>query len=188
MSSPPRTTRPPSQVWLSAALLGSLWAAIEIILGSFLHNLGLPFTGTILSAFGVALMAAGTQIWPERGILWRAGILCALMKSVSPSAVILGPMVGIALEAFVMEGTTRVLGRNAAGLILGGAIGNLIDRVFRKHVIDFLYFYLQQRGGTEVGFPAFNVADSAICTGVALVFFITLRSERNPAAESVTAK
>ncbi len=70
------------------------------------------------------------------------------------------------------------LGQVAFGLIFGGIVGNLIDRVFVHHVIDFLYFYLQQRGGTEIGFPAFNVADSAICTGVGLVFLITWRSER----------
>ena len=71
-------------------------------------------------------------------------------------------------------------GQVAFGLIFGGIVGNLIDRVFRKHVIDFLYFYLQQRGGGELGFPAFNVADSAICTGVALVFLLTWRNEREP--------
>jgi signal peptidase II len=80
------------------------------------------------------------------------------------------------------------LGQLAFGLIFGGIVGNLIDRVFRKHVIDFLYFYVQQRGGGEVGFPAFNVADSAICTGVALVFFITLKNERSSPAESTPVK
>ena len=70
------------------------------------------------------------------------------------------------------------LGQLAFGLICGGIIGNLIDRLWAKHVIDFLYFYLQQRDGTEIGFPAFNVADSAICTGVGLVFLLTWRSER----------
>ena len=79
-----------------------------------------------------------------------------------------------------------LLGQLAFGLIFGGIVGNLIDRVLRGHVIDFLYFFLQQRGGGEVGFPAFNVADSAICTGVALVFLLTWKNEREvrPAASS----
>jgi signal peptidase II len=68
-------------------------------------------------------------------------------------------------------------GQLAFGLIFGGIIGNLIDRIVHKHVIDFLYFYVQ-RGASEIGFPAFNVADAAICTGVGLVFLITLRSDR----------
>jgi signal peptidase II len=72
------------------------------------------------------------------------------------------------------------LGQMAFGLVFGGIVGNLIDRLWAGHVIDFLYFYVQQRGGGEVGFPAFNVADSAICTGVGLVFLITWKSERDP--------
>ncbi len=126
-----------SSRWMQAALLGSLWAAVEIVLGTFLHNLGVPLTGTVLSAIGVCLMAAGGQLWPERGILWRAGVLCALMKSVSPSAVIIGPMVGITLEAFLMEGMTRLLGRTPAGYIAGGALAvtlplfqNLVALIF----------------------------------------------------------
>jgi signal peptidase II len=73
-------------------------------------------------------------------------------------------------------------GQLAFGLICGGIAGNLIDRLRVGHVIDFLYFYLPQRNGSELGFPAFNVADSAICTGVALIFLVTLKSERHPGA------
>src|SRR5207344_1582064 len=75
------------------------------------------------------------------------------------------------------------LGQAAFGLIIGGIIGNLIDRVRVHHVIDFLYFYLDIDGQVR-GFPAFNVADSAICTGVGLVFLITWRNEqRNQPSE-----
>jgi len=70
------------------------------------------------------------------------------------------------------------LGQVAFGLIFGGIVGNLIDRLRVEHVIDFIYFYLQQRDGGEVGFPAFNVADSAICTGVGLIMLITWRNDR----------
>jgi len=79
------------------------------------------------------------------------------------------------------------LGQIAFGLVIGGIMGNLVDRIFRQHVVDFLRFYLQQRGGEVLGFPAFNVADSAICIGVALVFLITGRSENTPkTAESAS--
>jgi signal peptidase II len=72
------------------------------------------------------------------------------------------------------------LGQLAFGLIFGGIAGNLTDRLLpsRREVIDFLYFYLEQRSGNEIGFPAFNVADSGICIGVALVFWVTWKSER----------
>ncbi|HEY4417759.1 MAG TPA: signal peptidase II [Verrucomicrobiae bacterium] len=77
----------------------------------------------------------------------------------------------------------KISGQIAFGLIFGGIIGNLTDRLLpgRHAVIDFLHFYLQRRGSAEpLDFPAFNVADSAICTGVALIFIITWRNEHSP--------
>ena len=58
----------------------------------------------------------------------------------------------------------------AVALILGGAVGNLIDRVMYGHVIDFLDFHI----GTW-HWPAFNVADSTICIGVLLFVLDELR-------------
>ena len=54
--------------------------------------------------------------------------------------------------------------QTAGGLILGGAVGNLLDRIIYGHVIDFFDFRL----GTY-RWPAFNLADSAICVGVGLL-------------------
>jgi signal peptidase II len=77
-----------------------------------------------------------------------------------------------------------LMGQIAFGLIFGGIAGNLTDRLLpgRRAVVDFLYFYLQPRAGGEIGFPAFNVADSAICTGVALVFVLSWKNEQSPSA------
>lgn len=74
-------------------------------------------------------------------------------------------------------------GQFALGLIFGGIIGNLTDRLLpgRQAVVDFLHFYLQRRGSSvPLDFPAFNVADSAICTGVALIFLINWKTESAP--------
>ena len=75
-------------------------------------------------------------------------------------------------------------GQIAFGLIFGGIAGNLADRLLpsRHAVVDFLYFYLQQRGGRVIDFPAFNVADTAICTGVGLIFLITISTNCTKAA------
>jgi signal peptidase II len=75
-----------------------------------------------------------------------------------------------------------VRGQLALGLIFGGIIGNLTDRLRVGHVTDFLYFHLQRRGGADIGFPAFNVADSAICIGVGLIFLLSLKNEKAPVA------
>jgi signal peptidase II len=73
-------------------------------------------------------------------------------------------------------------GQIAFGLIFGGIAGNLTDRLLpsRHAVVDFLYFYLQQRNGGIIDFPAFNAADTAICTGVGLIFLITWKTEHTP--------
>ena len=77
----------------------------------------------------------------------------------------------------------RLLGQFAFGLIFGGIIGNLTDRLLpgRHAVVDFLHFYMARRGTMEIwDFPAFNVADSAICTGVALIFLLNWKNEPAP--------
>jgi signal peptidase II len=75
--------------------------------------------------------------------------------------------------------TKTILGQISLGLIFGGIVGNLYDRLHpaRGHVIDFLRFYIERRNGEEIGFPAFNIADSAICVGVGLLFILSWRNE-----------
>ncbi|HKO87689.1 MAG TPA: signal peptidase II [Burkholderiales bacterium] len=58
-------------------------------------------------------------------------------------------------------------------LILGGALGNLWDRVLLGHVVDFLLFHWQGRA-----FPAFNLADSAITLGAGLLILDSFRSKK----------
>lgn len=65
-------------------------------------------------------------------------------------------------------------------LILGGAIGNLLDRFRFGYVVDFLDVYVRM-GGREHHWPAFNIADSAICIGIALLF---LDMRKKPEAEA----
>jgi len=88
-------------------------------------------------------------------------------------------VVGIAASAFIVWLLTRhgkqKLFSTALALILGGALGNVIDRLAYGHVIDFLDFHL---GGWH--WPAFNVADSAIVCGAALLIVDELRRMRRP--------
>jgi signal peptidase II len=83
-------------------------------------------------------------------------------------------------------GAGTVLGQSALGLLFGGIMGNLTDRLMtsRQHVVDFLYFYVNRRGGGEIGFPAFNVADTAICIGVALLFYHSWQGDPSRATTS----
>jgi len=81
------------------------------------------------------------------------------------------PVIAILLIAFY---ATRVPASHRStqislALILGGAVGNLIDRLRSGYVTDFLDIYWRDHH-----WPAFNIADSAICTGVALLLIETM--------------
>jgi signal peptidase II len=84
---------------------------------------------------------------------------------------------GIGAALFIVHLLKRHAGQRmfcwALALILGGAIGNVIDRIAYGHVIDFLDFYI---GNWH--WPAFNVADSAICIGAVLFVLDELRRVR----------
>jgi len=71
-------------------------------------------------------------------------------------------------------------------LILGGAIGNLIDRFRLGYVVDFLDVYLNW-GGQAHHWPAFNVADSAICIGIGLLFLDMRKKPEERSNASVPA-
>lgn len=58
--------------------------------------------------------------------------------------------------------------------IAGGALGNYIDRIRFGYVVDFLDFHFKE----IYHYPAFNIADSAIVTGVAVLFLLTIRDMR----------
>ncbi|HEY8240202.1 MAG TPA: signal peptidase II, partial [Kiritimatiellia bacterium] len=63
----------------------------------------------------------------------------------------------------------------ALGLMIGGIIGNLLDRVRLGFVTDFLDFYIGQSH-----FPAFNIADSAICVGVGIYIISAFWASKHP--------
>jgi nucleoside-triphosphatase THEP1 len=130
---------PLSQKWLKASVIGSVWASIEIILGSFLHNLKIPLSGMLLSFISVWLLISFLQVWKENGLIMRAGIICALMKSISPSALILGPMIGIFTEAILIELFIFMLGKNLIGYMIGGAFAVLATLI--QKLVSLLILY-----------------------------------------------
>ena len=84
---------------------------------------------------------------------------------------------GLAAAGFIVwllkrHGGQRLFGW-ALALILGGALGNVIDRMLRGHVIDFLQVHWRAHY-----FPSFNVADSAITIGAGLLILDELRRVR----------
>jgi signal peptidase II len=103
---------------------------------TYVHNTG--------AAFSFLAQAGGWQRWLFAGL--------ALVISVA-----------ITIWITRLKSNEKLLAI-ALSLVLGGAVGNLIDRVAYGYVIDFLDVYYQ-----DWHWPAFNIADSAICIGVFLM-------------------
>jgi nucleoside-triphosphatase THEP1 len=147
--------------WQKAAVIGSIWAAIEIVAGSFLHNLRIPFAGMFLATASVFLLISFLHLWKENGIIIRAGLICALMKSVSPSAIIFGPMIGIFTEALIIEGVLLMLGKNRISYVIAGGLAvlwTLLQKILNMlilygfdliQLISSLYDFLQKQTGLQ---------------------------------------
>ena len=122
-----------------------------------LHNTG--------AAFSFLANASGWQNWFFTGV------------AVAVSALI--------FWWFYRQPADRIVVPLGLALVLGGAIGNLIDRLQQGYVVDFFLFHYQRWS-----FPAFNVADAAITVGVILLLFdgFFLEARRGVAAgDGVTA-
>ncbi|MFA6409859.1 MAG: signal peptidase II [Gammaproteobacteria bacterium] len=104
------------------------------------------------AAFSILEKANGWQEWLFGGIASVVGLMIILWLFRSPPG--------------------RVLTKLSLMLILSGAIGNLIDRIAYGHVRDFLDFYWH-----NWHWPAFNIADSAICIGAILLIIELFRRE-----------
>lgn len=96
-------------------------------------------------------------------------------------------ILAIALIIYLLFRATHKLQVWAFGLVLGGAWGNLIDRIIRGGVTDFIDFDIPDMLGMQ-RFPVFNVADSAIFIGMTLLIIdMLLVSGKQKAPESVEA-
>ena len=161
--------------WLKASVLAGLWAGIEIIAGSFLHNLKIPLSGTFLTMISVILVLGFFQIWPLRGIMWRAGLITALMKSISPSAIILGPMVAIFMEGLLLEITVLLLGKNLIGYIAGGTItllGALMQKIVRVWMMYGLDIFKIYENIYQVAVKQLGITHASPAPAVATLFLV----------------
>ena len=111
-------------------------------------------------------------------IVWNKGVSFGLMNDGAlPPWVLSAVAVAVCVGLFVwLRRTDRVLTGWGIGLVMGGAIGNVIDRARWGAVFDFADFHIG-----HWHWPAFNVADSAIVVGVGLMLIDSLIGERQRA-------
>jgi len=161
------TTTGARWLWLSALVVALDQASKALIVGEFelferhallpvleitrLHNKG--------AAFSFLSDASG----------WQHYLFLALAALVS---------VGIVVWLLRLRSPGSTLLASGLALILGGAVGNAIDRLLRGYVVDFIHFHWFERAY----FPAFNVADTAITVGAGLLILDSLLESRRARA------
>lgn len=153
-------SRPSLAPWLGIAFLVILLDQITKIMITRLFTLGeeKPVTGFFNLVLAYNRGAAFSFLSDQGG--WQRYFFTAI---------------AVAAVGFILYLLRKNAGQRmfcwALALIMGGALGNLIDRLAYGHVIDFFDFHLAGVGH----FPAFNIADSAICIGAFLFIVDELR-------------
>jgi signal peptidase II len=122
-------------------------------------------------------LAGGITIPVLPGLAWELshndGAAFGMMSGANVRLIV-AAAIAIVLIVYWARQVTEPLMAAGLGLLLGGAVGNLIDRVRLGHVVDFIAI---QSGGRTV-FPNFNVADSAITVGACLAAYAWFRAEQ----------
>ncbi|WP_460215158.1 nucleoside-triphosphatase [Geovibrio sp. ADMFC3] len=150
--------------WRKGAIAGGVWGTSEMTLGSFLHNLRIPFKGHILTAIGIAILSAFGMKWRTSGMFYRAGLTSAMLKAFSPSPKVVVPMVAITIEGFLFELGTRILGRNVIGFLVSGGLAMqwaVLHKVIRLLIlygasIYTVYEQLFEKAATGLELPFIN--------------------------------
>lgn len=147
--------------WPTVTAFGALWGTVEITLGSFLHALRVPLTGAFLASLGAAILISQRQILPRRGASLATGLVACVCKSVSPGGIILGPMIGISVEAILVELALLALPRGLASAMLAGflsAFWSISQKVLTQVVVygadvARLYLRLFEETAEGLGLP-----------------------------------
>jgi signal peptidase II len=153
-----------SKAWpwfaISAVIILADQATKAIVLGRLAPGERLEVTGFFNLVLAFNKGAAFSFLAGAGG--WQTPLLAAFAVAAS-----------IVVSVLLVRSAGRTLFCAGLALILGGALGNLIDRLRFTHVVDFLDFHA---GGWH--WPAFNVADSAITVGAALLIVDGFRGHR----------
>ena len=88
---------------VTLAVFAALWGLSEISLGSVLKALDLPFSGATLAAIGMLIALTARLFVPRRGTTLFIGVTVMILKLFSIGSIIIGPMIGIFMEAVLAE-------------------------------------------------------------------------------------
>jgi lipoprotein signal peptidase len=129
------------------------------------------------------------QVWPNHfHFEWaeNRGVAFSLFRNAPPWALVAVGLLALIFVGYLVLKAADTQKRLVAGLALiaGGAVGNLIDRVWHGYVVDFVAMGTDLRGAHHVWerWPTYNIADAALVIGVGLLF-LDMAGQQTAAAE-----
>ena len=105
---------------------------------------------------------------------YNTGVSFSMLKNAGILIILLSLVILVFLWRYQKSFEENERNIIAFSLVYGGLIGNLVDRIVRGHVVDFLDFYI-----FNLDFPIFNFADICICCGVGFLLYAIYKGEDN---------
>lgn len=158
-------------------------------------GLGIVVVDTITKVIAVANLAPGESVTVIPDVVYlfltrNSGAAFSLATDFTWLLTSLAIVVVIAITWYTFKKLASKPWAIGMGLIVGGAMGNLVDRLFREpgfmhgHVVDFVSVFNENGRG----FPVFNVADSSLVIGVGLVILLELTGRRIDGTRQTAAR
>lgn len=120
------------------AVFGTFWGLVEASLGTILHALRIPLSGSIVSATGLVILLVARCYNNVRGSSVLMALIAGAIKMIGFSTIKLGPFIGIVMEGVIVEVILSTMGVGLAGFILSGimvGIYPLIQNIITKSIL-----------------------------------------------------
>lgn len=150
------------------AVLGSIWAFVEITAGTLLHLSRVPFRGLMLSVIASILLVTAKNIINYKGSLVSLGLICASLKTMISGVFILNPIIAIIIESIIAELVFIFFKNGFFGSVLAGI--SVLFYTFLHSILAQIFFF---------GFEIFKVYESLISNifpiktqNISLIYFV----------------
>jgi len=123
---------------ISIAVFGTLWGFIEATLGSALHLLHLPFSGSILTSIALVIILIARIYNPTRGSTFSMAVIAAFIKAMSFATIKLGPFIAIIAEGALIELVFLIFRTGRIGFVASGivmAVYPIVQTVITKSIL-----------------------------------------------------
>ncbi len=148
----------------------------------YIASVSLIFFVFLCDQLSKIFVLKSAHLWPQDltpflafDLVWNKGISFGLFSRSSEAGrqlIAVGIVAAMLYLCYLLYRTRVPLYRMALSLTLGGALGNLTDRLYRGAVVDFLDFHVG-----SFHWPAFNLADAAICVGISLFLWLQMKGK-----------